>query len=81
LNQNTKFQGAIDHLTEAVELLHKNKIAHNDLHPDNVIIAKDNLPRIIDFGEATINPSKRVLDNEMRSIKNLYSNYTPTSFQ
>jgi len=81
LNQNKKFQPAIDHIIEGVELLHKHKIAHNDLHSGNIIMAKDNLPRIIDFGEATLNSSKKVLSIEMDAIKEFYNSYVPTSFR
>jgi serine/threonine protein kinase len=81
INQNKKFQGAIDHIIEGVKLLHKNKIAHNDLHSGNIIIGKDDLPRIIDFGEATLNSSKKVLDIEMSGITEFYNSYVPTSFR
>lgn len=79
INKNQKFQGMMDHLVEAVELLHKNKIAHGDIWGDNIIIAQDNLPRIIDFGEATINPPKWRLNSELKYVKRLASGYTPTS--
>lgn len=46
------------HLIEAVDLLHRNKIAHNDLHAGNVVIAEDGLPRIIDFELAIIHDAE-----------------------
>jgi hypothetical protein len=41
------------YLRESLDILHKNKILHNDL-PDNVMIAPDdNMPRMIDWDNAT----------------------------
>lgn len=41
------------YLRESLDILYKNKILHNDL-PDNVMIAlDDNMPRIIDWDNAT----------------------------
>ena len=41
------------YLRESLNILHKNKILHNDL-PDNVMIdPDDNMPRIIDWDHAT----------------------------
>ena len=45
-------QEQLDHLRKAIDLLHKNRISHGDLHGDNIIYAEDGLPRIIDFTEA-----------------------------
>ena len=46
------------YLRESLDILHKNKISHNDL-PDNVMIDPyDNMPRIIDWDNASF------IDNE-----------------
>lgn len=42
----------IDHLAEALDLLHGAGWTHRDLHAANVMRGKDGLPRIIDWGEA-----------------------------
>jgi thiamine kinase-like enzyme len=55
-HQMTKSQ--YRYLRESLDILHKNKILHNDL-PDNVMIdPDDNMPRIIDWDNASF------IDNE-----------------
>lgn len=39
-----------NHLKKSLELLHSNGIIHGDLTSKNIIMGKDNLPRLIDFG-------------------------------
>jgi hypothetical protein len=79
INENKKYLKMFEHLIKGVELLHSQKICHNDLHPGNIILGRDRLPRIIDFGESTMNSPKRKLTMEMKYIKEYYSNYIPTS--
>lgn len=79
INENKKYKKMFDHLIKGVEILHEHKICHNDLHPGNIIMARDRLPRIIDFGEATMNSPKRKLNAEINYIKSYYSAYIPTS--
>lgn len=45
-------QDQLSHLQKAIDLLHKNKIVHGDLHGDNIIYGDDRMPRIIDFTES-----------------------------
>ena len=60
-----KNEAQLTHLKEAINLLHKNDITHNDIHGRNVIISsEDNLPRIIDFGEATLNATEKQIETE-----------------
>lgn len=40
-------------LIEAVEYLHRNKIAHRDLKPENILIDYDKQLKVIDFGLST----------------------------
>ncbi len=40
------------HLANALRFLESYDIAHLDISPNNIVIAMDGLPRIIDFGEA-----------------------------
>ena len=42
----------LDHLAEALDMLHGAGWTHRDLHPENVMRGEDSLPRIIDWGEA-----------------------------
>lgn len=42
----------LEHLSEALDLLHGEGWTHRDLHPGNVMRGDDGLPRIIDWGEA-----------------------------
>ena len=72
-----------DHLLRAVALLHSKRITHGDLHPGNIVIAEDGLPRIIDFGLAKIVPENdlRYLQYELETLQNTLEGktYTQTS--
>ena len=50
-NFSTKF--FLKHLLEAVNLMQSKGLVHADLHAHNVLIDDTNIPRIIDFGQAT----------------------------
>lgn len=62
-------QEKIDHLEKAFELLHENRITHNDVHGYNVVIAEDDLPRIIDFSFAVVNSSNSRIENEKEHLE------------
>lgn len=61
-------QEQLDHLKKAIDLLHDNDIAHHDLHGQNVIIADDGMPRIIDFGFATLDSPQSAIELEKAYI-------------
>jgi eukaryotic-like serine/threonine-protein kinase len=43
---------------EAVQFAHQNLVVHRDLKPDNILVAEDGTPRLLDFGTAKlISPS------------------------
>jgi serine/threonine protein kinase len=42
----------LTHLSNAIRFLHEKSIAHLDLSPSNILVVKDFLIKIVDFGEA-----------------------------
>jgi len=42
------------HVCEAVQFAHQNLIVHRDLKPDNIFVAEDGTPRLLDFGTAKL---------------------------
>jgi serine/threonine protein kinase len=62
-------QEQIQHLRKAIDLLHKNKIVHGDLHGDNVIYGEDDMPRIIDFSESVHNAPKDYIEQEEEFVQ------------
>lgn len=61
-------QEQVNHLIKGVELLHKHKITHEDLHPGNILTGPDGLPRIIDFARAVYDPPKISYTYEMDNL-------------
>jgi tetratricopeptide (TPR) repeat protein len=39
---------------EAVQFAHQNFVVHRDLKPDNILVAEDSTPRLLDFGTAKL---------------------------
>lgn len=62
-------QQQLDHLRKAIDLLHKHKISHGDLHGDNVIYGEDGLPRIIDFTEAVHDAPDDYIQQEKKFVE------------
>jgi eukaryotic-like serine/threonine-protein kinase len=42
------------HVCEAVQFAHQNLVVHRDLKPDNIFVAEDSTPRLLDFGTAKL---------------------------
>ena len=61
---------------EAVQFAHQNFVVHRDLKPDNILVAVDGTPRLLDFGTAKLlsqssdNPGSQV-------TREGYQTYTP----
>ena len=73
-----KNEAQLEHLRKAVELLHKNGITHNDLYGRNVVMSvEDNLPRIIDFGESTLNATDKQIEAEKSFFEESFPSLDP----
>ena len=61
---------------EAVQFAHQNLVVHRDLKPDNILIAEDGTPRLLDFGTAKLlSPSLAGQGNEFTRLG--YMSFTP----
>ncbi|KAH0790739.1 interferon-induced, double-stranded RNA-activated protein kinase [Histomonas meleagridis] len=65
-----KLQKAIM-ISKGIKYLHDNKIIHRDLKPSNILIGKDGLPKILDFGISSFNSS--INDDAIDSATPLYA--------
>ena len=61
---------------EAVQFAHQNLVVHRDLKPDNILVAEDGTPRLLDFGTAKlVSPS---LENQEGDLtRQGFQSYTP----
>jgi tetratricopeptide (TPR) repeat protein len=61
---------------EAVQFAHQNFVVHRDLKPDNLLVAEDGTPRLLDFGTAKLlSPSLAGLDSKL--TREGYLSFTP----
>jgi tetratricopeptide (TPR) repeat protein len=61
---------------EAVQFAHQNFVVHRDLKPDNILVAEDGTPRLLDFGTAKLlSPSEAATGSEL--TREGYQSYTP----
>ncbi len=61
---------------EAVQFAHQNFVVHRDLKPDNILVAGDGTPRLLDFGTAKLLSTS--LDNPDSQItRGGYLSFTP----
>jgi predicted Ser/Thr protein kinase len=61
---------------EAVQFAHQNFVVHRDLKPDNILVAGDGTPRLLDFGTAKLlSPSLDKPDSQL--TRSGYLSFTP----
>jgi len=61
---------------EAVQFAHQHFVVHRDLKPDNILVAEDATPRLLDFGTAKLlSPSLAGLDSKI--TREGYQSFTP----
>jgi tetratricopeptide (TPR) repeat protein/predicted Ser/Thr protein kinase len=61
---------------EAVQFAHRNLVVHRDLKPDNILIAADGTPRLLDFGTAKLlSPARGETASEL--TREAYLAFTP----
>ncbi len=61
---------------EAVQFAHQNLVVHRDLKPDNILVAEDGTPRLLDFGTAKLlSPSVGKPGNEL--TREGFQSFTP----
>jgi tetratricopeptide (TPR) repeat protein len=61
---------------EAVQFAHQNLVVHRDLKPDNIFVAEDGTPRLLDFGTAKLlSPSLANPGSEM--TREGFQSFTP----
>lgn len=68
--------GLFLHICEAVQFAHQHFVVHRDLKPDNILVAADGTPRLLDFGTAKLtSPTIERLDSSL--TREGYRSYTP----
>jgi tetratricopeptide (TPR) repeat protein len=61
---------------EAVQFAHQNFVVHRDLKPDNILVARDGTPRLLDFGTAKLlSPSLDKPDSQL--TRDGFLSFTP----
>ena len=65
-------------LLDAVGFIHDNDMLHRDISPDNVLVAKDGTPILIDFGAAREQASQK--SRAMSALRVVKDGYSPQEF-
>ena len=66
-------------LSDSLDILHELGIVHGDLHKDNVMLGSDGLPRIIDFGRATLSRDQKLKDKDTEEYNKYFGVSAPVS--
>jgi len=74
LKQNILTETQKKHIKKSINLLHKHKIVHGDLHGYNFIFL-DGLPRIIDFSKHVLNSSKQLIKKEKEYVNDVFPEF------
>ena len=64
--------GLMSRLLDTLDYLHERKLLHRDVKPDNVLITRNGLPKLIDFGAAR----EQYGDNSVSTVESL--GFTPS---
>ena len=56
-------RGVLDAMLDALEQLHRESVFHRDIAPDNILLAPDGVPILLDFGAA-----RRVIGDHAQSL-------------
>ena len=65
----------LHHLLRAFAKLHEAKITHGDVRADNIVLGKDKLPRLIDFGSAIYDSPPELIEREQKIVKELFPTF------
>jgi serine/threonine protein kinase len=78
-----EIDGIVAPLLDALELIHKADFLHRDIAPDNIIVRKDGVPVLIDFGSARgeIAAHSRTVSALVKPGYSPYEQYAETSRQ
>jgi len=61
---------------EAVQFAHQSFVVHRDLKPDNILVASDGTPRLLDFGTAKL-LSPSLAGRDSKFTREGYQSFTP----
>ncbi|MGO9274285.1 MAG: protein kinase domain-containing protein [Terriglobia bacterium] len=61
---------------EAVQFAHQHFVVHRDLKPDNILVAEDSTPRLLDFGTAKL-LSPSLVSPASKLTREGYQSFTP----
>jgi predicted Ser/Thr protein kinase len=75
LSQNQRIELFL-RVCEAVQFAHQNFVVHRDLKPDNILVAGDGTPKLLDFGTAKL-LSPSLEGRESQLTREGYLSFTP----